>query len=55
MKEPDFVHTLSSGVRPTDDDVTLNPVTEEGVERQCREMQLARDAAAVSSRDYLIT
>ena len=55
MHEPDYVRPLGSGAQPTDDDVSPHPAIIEDIEQQMREMQLARDAAAVSSRDYLIT
>jgi hypothetical protein len=52
--EPDYVHTLYSGVQPTSDAVTLDTSTMKDLARQVREIEEARAAAAVSGRDYLI-
>ena len=55
MIEPSFVHMLSSGAERSDDETSPHPLEIEDVDRQMREMQLVRDKAAVSARDYLIT
>lgn len=50
----DFVHRLSSGAQPTSEEVGPHPVEVEDVDRRMREMEQARDAAAVSGDDYLM-
>jgi hypothetical protein len=54
VAELNFVHTLHSGAEPTSDPLTLHPLIEEDLDHQMREMQLAREHAAVSGRDYLM-
>jgi hypothetical protein len=51
----EYMQPLSSGAEPTSDPITLHPIVAEDVERQMREMELARAKATVSSRDYMIT
>lgn len=50
MSEPRFVHALTSGAEITDEPLVII----EDVEQQTREMELARAAAAVSCRNYLV-
>lgn len=52
--EPDYVHLLSSGAQPTDDVIGPHPLELEQIDQQMWEMELARAAAAVACRDYLI-
>ena len=54
MAELNFVQVLSSCAEPTSDPLTLHPLIEEDLDHQMREMQLAREHAAVSGRDYPI-
>lgn len=51
---PDYVQTLSSGVEPTDNPVTLHPLIAEDLDSQTCEMERARAQAAVSCHDYLL-
>lgn len=55
MNGPDYVYSLSSGVQPTGDPVSLHPLEIEDIDQQVREIELHRARAAVSCRDYLIT
>lgn len=50
---PDYVHTLGNGAHPVDD-VTLPKTIADDIEHQVREMQEARDAAAISGGGYIV-
>jgi hypothetical protein len=52
---PAFVHSLPSGVEPTDESVALDPEIERDVAHRLQEISEAQAEAAVSGRDYLIT
>lgn len=54
-EQPDYVHTLSSGVEPTENPVILDSATMLVIDHQIREIERSRAAAEVSGRDYLIT
>lgn len=55
MAEPDYVRILRSGAESTDEPLTLHPEIARDLDAQMREMERARDAAAVSGRGYLIS
>lgn len=54
MGEPEYVQTLSSGVEPTDNPLTLHLAIAEDLELQTREMEQARARATVSGQTYLL-